>query len=132
MKYIGIDFGEKRIGVAISDDKGIIAEPYSIIKRKSDTEAIKQIQSICQKENIDKVIVGVPQVFSSLHFPQAKRVQNFINKCRHELTIEVDTYTEAFTTKLAKQNKKLKRVDASAAAYILQFYMDNQKLQAKL
>ena len=131
MKYMGIDFGEERIGVAISDDKGIIASPYSIIKRKSDTEAIDLIRNICKKETVDKVVIGIPQVFSNLHKPQTNRIKSFVNKCRIRLDIEIDTYTEAFTTKLAKlNNKKLRRVDAVAAAYILQFYLDNQRLQS--
>ncbi|MBN2100935.1 Holliday junction resolvase RuvX [Candidatus Dojkabacteria bacterium] len=135
MKYLSIDLGETRIGIAISDDTGTIAAPHSILLRKSDQEAISHIKTLCNSLNIDQLVLGIPL---SARESTQKRFRNFGEKLSKETDIKVNEWDETFSTKQAqnvvafsdgipgKKKTKTHRDDV-AAAVILQEYLDHEK-----
>lgn len=135
MKYLSIDLGEKRIGIATSDIKGIIAQPVSIITRKSDKESILQIKSICDEDKIEAIVVGIPL---SGDEKTQHRFQSFAKKVEAATELPVHLWDETFSTKQAQnmvafsdvrsiRKKTQNHRDDVAAAIILQEFLDHEK-----
>jgi putative Holliday junction resolvase len=126
MRLIGIDYGEKRVGIALSDESGTMAFPHSVLK--NDKNLLKNIKKICDEKGIKKVVIGL-----SLDF---KNQPNFIVTKTDELKgglenfdFEVFYEPEVFTTEEAKRLQgEVENIDASAAALILKSFMDKQKM----
>ena len=115
MKFLGIDHGDKRIGIAVSDETMTFAFPRVVLHN---TKTIfKEIKKICGDENIAKIVVGMPISFSGGKSAQAEKVERFGEELEMFLSIPVEYENEIFTTKIGRD-------DASAAALILQGYLD--------
>ena len=115
MKLLGIDHGDKRIGIAVSDETMTFAFPRVVLHN---TKTIfKEIKKICGDENIAKIVVGMPISFSGGKSAQAEKVERFGEELEMFLSIPVEYENEIFTTKIGRD-------DASAAALILQGYLD--------
>lgn len=125
MKYLGIDYGEKRVGIAVSDDEGKIAFPRKTLAPK---EVIKEIKSLIKKESIAKVIVGLPQSLANKETGQTGAVRKFAEKLHLSITIPVEFENEVFTTRMARDTgTEKKNADAAAAAIILQSFLDKKE-----
>lgn len=126
MKYLGIDYGEKKIGLAIADLETKIATPYKILIDEADILA--KISEIVQEENISKIIIGLPISLKGTMSKQTKLVINFINKLRNNFDLEIIEQDEKFTSIYAQrllQGTKAKKFDDDVAAMlILQSYLD--------
>lgn len=105
MKYLGIDYGEKNIGLAIGNDDLKIALPFKIVHN------LKQIKEIIKKEKIDKIIIGLPLGFKG-ETEETKKTKEFAKNFKHFEFVD-----ETFTSKIAQNH-------AGAAAIILQTYLD--------
>ena len=99
MKYLAVDLGEKRIGLAISDDKGIIAKPLSIIDRTSDKTSIEEIAAECTEQHIEAIVIGVP--YSSKSSVQ-RRFRVFGEKLSEKTGLSVSEWDETFSTRQAQ------------------------------
>jgi len=125
MKYLGVDFGLRRIGLALSE--GEIASPLKILEVKNFSQGVEKVMEIIREEGIDKVVVGMPEG------QMGKNVTGFIKKLKAK-GIEVETADETLSSRRAleymiEQNiprKKRKVNDAQAAAIILQDYLDSK------
>jgi putative Holliday junction resolvase len=130
MNFLGIDYGEKRIGLAIAHREIKIASPYGVLENKSPNFVLKEIKKICKTENIGKIIVGLPISLSGKLGPKAKEVLRFVKFLKKNLKITVETEDERLTSvavnKIVK-GQKLER-DAVAAAIILQNFLDKYDL----
>lgn len=125
MKCLGVDYGESRVGIAISDDEGKIAFPRKTVSAKT---VIREIKSLVKKESIKKVIVGLPLSLGNRETDQTKAVRKFAKELHLSLTIPVEFENEIFTTRMAeKAQVKKEHADAAAAAIILQSYLDKKK-----
>lgn len=135
MKFLAIDFGQKRVGTAISDRKGIIAQPLRIIKYKSDDQVISELAQICIDDEIDEIVLGIP--LSAAEEVQ-DRYREFQRKLKTRLNKPVHTWDETFTTKRAqnmvafseaapKKVHKESHRDDVAAAIILQEFLNSGK-----
>jgi putative Holliday junction resolvase len=135
MKYLALDLGEQNIGLAMSDKRGIIAEPHSIIRKKADPVIVNRIKKICVENNIEKIVVGIPLTAEE---NRQQKYRKFGKKLRENLTIPVDFWDETFSTKRAqnvvaflddakKRKKTQTHRDDVAAAFILQEYLDHEK-----
>jgi putative Holliday junction resolvase len=124
MNLLGVDYGEKRIGIAISHDNGL-ALPYEIFD--NDKSLFKQINKLCESEQIDKVIVGVPYGLHGKDTKQTREVKNFIAVLKPEITLPIVLTDETMSSGAAKQLSEdgKKKDDASEAAVILQGYLDS-------
>lgn len=123
MKYLGIDYGTKRIGIAISDDNGEFAFPKSIIP--SDAEAIQTIINLIEEESISVIVIGESLASNEQANPVLSATLRFKEKLASLTTLPIELEREGFSTFEAHryQTKKGSR-DDSAAAIILQRYLD--------
>ena len=130
-RSLGLDIGDKRIGVALSDPQGILASPLTIINRKDEAADVEAIISLINQNQVEQVIVGLPRSMDGSIGQQAEKVQTFIQKLCNHTEVPVEFRDERLTTVLArrlmrdaKKTKRKARDDAIAAALILQSYLD--------
>jgi len=138
LRKLGIDYGDKYIGLAVSDRSNTIAHSKEVIKRTALNQDLDIIKKYLKDYDIDEVVVGMPTSLNGSKGPRADKTQEFINFLNKRLEINVTTWDERFTTLIADQSmvdadlsrkKRKKMVDKIAAALILQNYLDfiNQK-----
>lgn len=135
MRVMGLDFGEKRIGVAMSDPMGILASPLTVIETESSERAVDRIISLTQEHEVERIIVGLPRSLDGTEGKQAQAALSFIEILKGSVAIPVETWDERFSTVAAsrmmreagvKKGKKKKPLDSAAAAIILQNYLDRK------
>ena len=135
MRSLGLDIGEKRIGVALSDPGGILASPLTIVSRQDDKAEIEAILEIVSQNQIAKIIVGLPLSMNGRVGKQAERVKNFTRELCNHTDIPVEFRDERLSTvsarRMIREGKnrragKKPRYDAAAAAVILQGYLDER------
>ncbi len=125
MKYLGIDYGSKRIGLAVSDENGSMAFPLSVLKNSAKT--MEEILKICREKNIEAVIIGDSENFQMQKNNIMKEVKLFTDKFQKISGLPVLFHPEFMTSQEAErlqgQNDML---DASAAAIILKSYLETR------
>jgi putative Holliday junction resolvase len=137
MKYLGIDYGIKRVGLSLSDENGMIAFPYKIIK--NDLELIDTIHNICGQEEISAIVLGESTDLSGKPNKIMGSIEEFKRNLETELDLPIYFEKEFMTSIFARGNegKKVndahkekkndnKKIDDSAAALILQRYLDRK------
>lgn len=140
-RFLGLDIGDKRIGVAISDELNITAQGLNTIKRKNVTEDIINISKIINSKDIEAIIVGIPYRTDSengrIKSEQGKKIQGFIRELGKQIHIPIIYYDERFTTKeservlraakLKSRKSKYKEIkDKISAQLILQAFLDKK------
>ena len=134
-RVLGIDYGERRIGLALSDPMGIIAKPLRTIDRKITTDYIAEILNTSKENNANIIVVGLPLTLRGKQSKQTKIVQKFIENLTQRGKIPVVPVDERLSRISAKKSLQLQgvktghekgRVDETAAAIILQEYLDSQ------
>lgn len=132
-RYIGLDVGDRTIGVAISDPFLLTAQSLMTIKRKSKIEDIEIINDIIKEKEVSKIIVGLPKNMNNTIGTQAKKVKTFVKELRKHTDLDIEYVDERLTTVsatrvLIEQNVSRKKrkdvIDSVAATYILQTYLD--------
>lgn len=133
-KIMGLDVGTKRIGIAISDFLLITAQPCETISREPENKALEKITELCNTNNIQKIIIGLPKNMNGTIGEQAKDCENFASLIKQKLPhCEIIFEDERLTSKqaegiLALQGKKYTKnkglVDLKSACIILQQYLD--------
>ena len=145
MRVIGIDFGERRIGVAVSDPSGTLARPVKTIARgSSDADAIETIHAtiaqLSSEDAIGAVVVGLPAHLDGTPSPQTSRVRTIVARLAARLDVPVFTQDERLSSREAEQRlsvrekdwrKRKAKLDAAAAAVILQDYLDARGMSRK-
>lgn len=136
-RVLGLDIGNKTIGVAVSDPLGILAQGVTTIIRSSKVEDVKALKNIIDEYHVEKLIVGLPKNMDNSMGFQAKRTMNYAEYLKESLDIEIEYVDERLTTASAtrslmeggvrRENRK-KHVDKVAAVLILQTYLDRQSL----
>jgi putative Holliday junction resolvase len=133
MRSLGLDIGDKRIGVALSDPGGILASPFAVIDRRDESLDIEAIIDIIRRQGVERVIVGLPLSMDGSLSKQAEKVKAFTQGLCEQTEVPVDYRDERLTTVMAQRLKKAAgnkrggkkaRDDAQAAALILQGYLD--------
>ncbi|MCU1484916.1 MAG: putative Holliday junction resolvase [Actinomycetia bacterium] len=134
MRAVGIDFGSKRVGVAVSDATGTIASPHSVIQRsRSHTEDHRKIAAVVDEYEAVVVVVGHPISLDGRSGPAARLVEAEVEELRTTLEVPVELYDERFTTVTAdrsmlernmKADARRKVVDQVAAAVLLQSWLE--------
>jgi putative Holliday junction resolvase len=122
MRYLGIDYGGKRIGLAVSSEN--IAFPHSVVDNNANTVGI--IRQIVEKEKIGGVVVGDTRTISGKENPITRSADAFVEQLKGEITIPVERVFEAMSSIEASRyaEKGDEHNDAAAAAVILQRYLD--------
>ncbi len=134
MRVLAIDHGTKRMGIAVSDDLGMLAHPLEFIPADPFHKFLARLKEILEAKEIDQILVGMPRNMNGSYGPQALKVQDFVAVLKKAVLQPVRTWDERLTTvqaagalraigKKAKQQKD--KVDAAAAAVLLQGYLDS-------
>lgn len=134
MKILGIDYGDVRIGLAISDQNGKLARRFLTLINKSMEGSIREINSLIVSEKIDKIVIGSPVGFR-MESEQTQKTNDFISELKGKTELPIIIVNEVLTSKMAKENllssgirgRELKEViDQEAARIILQEYLDKE------
>lgn len=136
MVILALDVGEARIGVAASDETELLASPRGLIRRRSDTAAIEAILRMVAEAGAGLMVVGLPVSFDGQLHAQAEAVRRFAEKLRKRLAVPLVFADETLSTVRAEEQlraagvrpeKMRERLDAAAAAVILQDYLDARR-----
>lgn len=137
MRIIGIDFGEKRIGVAAADDRIRVAIPVATVNAAGDP--VEAIIRIAADERAEALVIGLPLSLSGAEGPQAQVIRDAVSALETRLTIPIHLQDERLTTRQASHQMPQKKKgvsrakagaptrDAAAAAILLQAYIDGQR-----
>ena len=136
-RLLGLDIGNKTIGVSVSDPLGITAQGVTTIIRASKAEDVEALRALIDKYDVEKLIVGLPKNMNNTLGFQAKRTMNYADYLKEALDMEVIYVDERLTTSGAeavlmrggvrRENRK-KHIDKLAAVLILQTYLDQLSL----
>jgi putative Holliday junction resolvase len=136
MKLMALDVGEKRIGIALSDESGLIASPRETLERKGARKDIAHILELASREGVAEIVVGLPVSLDGTLGPQAEKVNRFVEALRASTAVSVSTWDERFSTVSAERalieadvSRAGRRgtVDRVAAALFLQSYLDARR-----
>jgi len=131
MATLGLDVGEKRIGVAIAD--GLVAVPLTVIESAGEEADMERITAMANEYGIERIVVGLPRSLDGSTGKQAEKAIAFAEALSTQTDIPIDTWDERFSTVSAermlrdagaKHDKRKSNRDAMAAAIILQAYID--------
>jgi putative Holliday junction resolvase len=137
---VGLDLGNRRIGIAISDASGTLARPLKTIERgRSDVDAVEQlhafITTLADEDEIGSVVVGMPSRLDGSPSPQSRRIGMMVSLLAARLALPVFTQDERLSSREAEERLSLRekdwrkrkaKLDAAAAAVILQDYLDTR------
>jgi len=133
MRYLAIDYGTKRTGLAVCDAGETIASPYSVLQGQKDL--IQRIGRTVASENIEAIVLGLPLNMDGSEGPQAKRVRTFARQLESQIHVSVHFQDERLSSFGAEQKlgeiglskgKQRERLDAIAAAEILQAFLEQK------
>jgi putative Holliday junction resolvase len=136
MKYLGVDPGDERIGLSVSDDQGLLVRPLSILKHISRKENARRIAEIADHEHCETIVVGVPYDSDGGIGPRARASMKLVEALRLETRMPVLPWDESGTSQAADQlliqaavSKKSRRTpkDDLAAMLILKDFLENQQ-----
>jgi putative Holliday junction resolvase len=126
MRYLGIDYGSKRIGLALSDETKTIVTPLSVLS--NDKNTISELLKVCQKNEVEVVVVGESKNYDQVDNNIMKEARPFVDSLKNTLGIPVYFHPEFLTSREAEHIQgKNNMLDASAAALILKSYLDTNK-----
>lgn len=129
MNYLGVDYGEKRVGLATGDDETKIASPFFILENKGQGFLVEEIKKICERENVGKIVVGLPLTMASEEGEQADNVLHFVDFLKNNLAVPVETEDERFSSVMVDKlmaESGVKERDAVSAMIILQSFFDRK------
>lgn len=133
---MGMDFGDKTIGIAISDALCLTAQAKDVINRTNLREDLHIIVDYLEKYKVDEIIVGMPRNMDGSMGKSARKVKEFVNFLENNLTLPITLWDERLTTVQAERilleadlsrAKRKKVIDQLAAAIILQSYLESRK-----
>ena len=133
---LGLDFGDKTIGIAVSDKSKTIATPIITIKRKSILKDIKKLLSIIAEYNVGGIVIGLPLSLDGNENERTEKVRKFAKELKKGKDIKIAFYDERYSSdviykelrKNSISNTKIKKkIDQMAASYILQGFLDNAR-----
>lgn len=133
-RILGLDIGDKRIGVAVSDELRFTAQPVMTLERQSLEKDCSSLDEIIRKYQISKIVVGVPRSLSMKVTPQTQKVLDLVEIFKQKWSIPIEEWSEWYSTQAAQNvlieadmsRKKRKQViDKLAAVLILQGYLDS-------
>ena len=131
-RILALDVGTQRIGLAITDELGLIAHPLTVIKRKNDIQALQEIKKIIKEQKVKKIVVGMPYNFQGEIGTMGKKVVAFIEKLKTITDVPLIFWDESFTTTEAEtvlikadlsRRRRKEVVDKLAATLILESFL---------
>jgi len=134
VRVMALDPGSRRIGVAVSDEMGLLATPVTVVPRGSRASDLRALQALILQYRPETILVGYPLLPSGDAGPQAGKSERFAELLRSELSVPVRLWNESYSTVEAhrrrrevRSRRRHKYIDAEAAAVLLQDYLDSQR-----
>ena len=146
MRSLGLDLGDRRTGVAISDPQGLLAIPLTVLSNKDEDATIVDIFKLAEQYHAERIVIGLPYSLDGNLGPQANKVKAFVEKLQNVIAseakqsslvgLDIQLWDERLSTKAAeklmleagaKRDKRKQHRDAIAAAFILQGFLDSLK-----
>ncbi len=134
MRILALDHGTKRIGVAVSDELKMIAQPLEYILAEPFADFLTRFKELLREKEVEMVLVGMPRNMDGSYGPAALKVQDFVAALKGAVTVPIQTWDERLTSAQAnrfliegnvRRNKRKEKVDKTAAAILLQSYLDS-------
>ena len=132
-RILALDHGTKRIGVAVSDELKMIAQPLEFIATEPFAAFLARLRALCAEKEVELLLIGMPRNMDGTYGPAAEKVREFIAALQPEITAPIKTMDERLTSAQAnrvllqgnvRRAERKKKVDAMAAALLLQGYLD--------
>ena len=139
MRVLGIDYGDRRIGLAVSDEGGMLASGLRTLEPKGSADLIEALRRVCSEYEIGRIVIGLPVNMDGSHGPRAQLSLDFAERLRDALGLEVVTWDERLTSRQAdramlqgnlSRKKRKQRIDRLAAQLMLQSYLDASRRDA--
>ncbi len=133
MRVLAIDYGSKRMGIALSDELKMIAQPLEFIPAEPFAGFLDRLKVLLRQHEVELVLVGMPRNMDGSYGPAALKVQEFVATLKGAITIPIQTWDERLTSVQAnrlliegnvRRDKRREKVDKTAAAILLQSYLD--------
>lgn len=137
-RAIGLDVGERRIGVAVSDPEGLIAVPLTTVQGRDTESAMEAVAKLVRENEVGCVVVGLPTLMSGEMGGQARKVEEFVDRLKQHISVPVEWWDERLSTVAAermmrdtgaKKKSRDANRDALAATLVLQSYLDSKRMQ---
>ncbi len=134
MRILALDHGTKRIGVAVSDELQMIAQPVEYIPAAPSEAFLMRVQELIDSKEVELILVGMPRNMDGSYGPAAQKVQEFVEELRSALSVSIRLWDERLTSAQAnriliqgnvRRDKRKEKVDKMAAAILLQSYLDS-------
>lgn len=134
MRILGLDIGDRTIGVAVSDPLGFTAQGVTTIRRKGNEKDLEELKKICDEYKVENIVSGLPKNMNGTLGPQSEKVIEFCKLIEENIKLPIKMWDERLTTVAAhrvmleadlSRAKRKKIVDKMAAMYILQGYLDS-------
>jgi putative holliday junction resolvase len=134
MRILALDHGTKRVGVAVSDEMYIIAQPLEYIAPEPFAGFLERLKQIIVEKEIGQILVGMPRNMDGSYGPAALKVQAFVAALKDAVTIPIKLWDERLTSTQAqrfliqggvRRDQRKEKVDKTAAAILLQSYLDS-------
>jgi len=133
MRILAIDHGTKRVGIAVSDELKMIAQPLEFIPAEPFARFVARLKELLRDKEVELILVGLPRNMDGSYGPAALKVQEFIAALSSHTTVPIKTWDERLTSVQAnrlliqgnvRREKRKEKVDKMAAAILLQSYLD--------
>ena len=134
MRVLALDHGTRRIGVAVSDELKLIAQPLEYIPAEPFADFLTRLKDLLREKEVELILVGLPRNMDGSYGPAALKVQAFIAALKAAVTVPIEPWDERLTSVQAnryliqgnvRREKRKEKVDKMAAAILLQSYLDS-------
>jgi len=140
MRILGLDVGDRRIGIAVSDELALFAQGLFVLERRSLAVDVAALQEVMSDYDVGRIVVGMPRNMNGSYGPQAEKTAAFMDRLEQSCSLPCIAWDERLTTQQAERvliaanqrRRKRKTVrDKLAAQLILQNYLDHQRMTAE-
>jgi putative Holliday junction resolvase len=137
MRILAIDYGSKRMGIAVSDELKLIAQPLEFIPAQPFANFLARLKTLLREKEVELIVVGMPRSLDGSYGPAALQVQDFAAALKGAVTVPIQTWDERLTSAQAnrfllqakvRRRQRRAKVDQTAAALLLQSYLDSLSL----
>jgi len=134
MRILAIDHGTKRMGIALSDELKMIAQPVEFIPAEPFAQFLTRLKQLLHEKEVELILVGLPRNMNGSYGPAALKVQDFVAVLKNAVTVPIKMWDERLTSAQAnrfliegnvRREKRKEKVDKMAAAILLQSYLDS-------
>lgn len=134
MRVLAIDHGSVRMGIALSDPMGIVAQPLESVPSEPRSQFLARLQELVREKGVELILVGMPRNMDGSYGPAAAKVREFVQELERTVSVPIRTWDERLTSAQAnrmliqadvRRSDRRAKVDKTAAAILLQSYLDS-------